>query len=155
MSVMYFALYWKWQVLWGSKYKEVRLFIFENLSSPGIYLALRLSIFEKFSNLILRKVVFSKGWYSHLANSRGKGGPFINFSKFFRPPGAYQDPPLISFQEKNSDQDVFAIDLLYFQFFLSENAYLTPIWSSFIRHYSSTSLINDIFVINQSKFFCF
>ena len=31
---------------------------------------------------------------------------------------------------------------------------MTPIWSIFTWHYSSTSLINDSFAINQSKFFC-
>ena len=54
---------------------------------------------------------------------------FTNFAKFYRLSAAYQDPlpPLIDFQEKNSDQDVFTPEFLYFQFFLIRNAYLTPI----------------------------
>ena len=64
--------------------------------------------------------------YSHLANRRG--GTFIDFPKFFRPPRSLLGPPrLLIFKKKISDQDVFTIDLLYFQFFLGKNAYLTPI----------------------------
>ena len=63
--------------------------------------------------------------YSHLANRRGT---FINFSKFFRPPRSLLGPPrLLIFKKKISVQDVFTPDLLYFQFFPSENAYLTHI----------------------------
>ena len=65
-------------------------------------------------------------YYSQVANRRG--GTFINFSKFFRPPRSLiGSPRLLIFKKKSSDQDVFTIDLLYLQFFLSENAYLTPI----------------------------
>ena len=49
----------------------------------------------------------------------------------------------------------YTIDLLYFQFFLSENAYLTLIWIIFTWYYSSIDLINDSFAVNQGKFFHF
>ena len=64
--------------------------------------------------------------YSHLANRRG--GRLLIFRNFSDPPPELiKTPPLINIQEKISDQDVFTIDLLYFQFFLGKNAYLTPI----------------------------
>ena len=70
-------------------------------------------------------------------------GTLIVFWKIFRPPGAYKDTLLIDFQDKNSDQDVFTPDLLYFQFFLRKNACLTPICSIFpdIIHLLALSMI--------------
>ena len=44
-------------------------------------------------------------------------GRLLIFRNFSDLPGAYEDPPLIDFEEKISDQDVFTPDLLYFQFF--------------------------------------
>ena len=82
-------------------------------------------------------------------------GTLIVFWKIFRPPGAYKDTLLIDFQDKNSDQDLFTPDFLYFQFVLTENAYLTPIWSIFTWYDSSSGLANDSSAINQSKFFHF
>ena len=67
-----------------------------------------------------------KAHYSQEANRQG--GRLLIFQNFSDPPRSLLGPPrLLIFQKKVSDQDVFAIDLLYFQFFLSENAYLTPI----------------------------
>ena len=66
------------------------------------------------------------GDYSQLANRRGD---VYWFSEIFpTPPRSLLGPPrLLIFQKKFSDQDIFTIDLLYFQFFLGKNAYLTPI----------------------------
>ena len=62
--------------------------------------------------------------YSQVANRRG--GRLLIFRNFSDPSDLIRIP-LTDFQEKGSDQDVFTPDLLYFQFFLSENAFLTPI----------------------------
>ena len=81
----------------------------------------------------------------------------ISLSKFVLiPPPPLElirNPKLLIFEKNISDQDVCTPDLLYFQFFISENAYLTPIWCIFIWHYLFTSLINDSFSINHSKSF--
>ena len=57
------------------------------------------------------------------------------------------------FKKKNSDQNIFTPDFLYFQFSLRENVYLTPIWSIFTRYDSSSGHIKDSSATNQSNFF--
>ena len=61
-----------------------------------------------------------------------RGGDVYQFFEIFpTPPELIRTPRLLIFKKKNSVQDVFTPGLLYFQFFPSKNAYLTPIWSIF------------------------
>ena len=78
-------------------------------------------------------------WHDTLRSLIDVGEGVFKFAKIFRPRSLLGPPSL-----KMSDQDVFRLDLLFFQFFLIENAYLTPIWRIFTWHYSSIGLINDI-----------
>ena len=55
------------------------------------------------------------------------GGRLLIIRNFSDPQGSLGPTRLIMFKKKVSDQDVFTIDLLYFQLFLRENAYLTHI----------------------------